>query len=149
MSYRRILLGAAATLPLMAVAAQAQTMQPLTGLYIAGGGGFNWVQSADISAQGLLRSEFLVGGVNPSGKVSFDTGWVVVGSVGWGFGNGLRAEVEGNRKRARDGAKPLDDVIGGTRQQKVGTGNPRRRARPPPGQQRAIEEAGCHASILS
>ena len=96
MSYRRILLGAAATLPLMAVAAQAQTMQPLTGLYIAGGGGFNWVQSADISAQGLLRSEFLVGGVNPSGKVSFDTGWVVVGSVGWGFGNGLRAEVEGN-----------------------------------------------------
>jgi outer membrane protein OmpA-like peptidoglycan-associated protein len=28
--------------------------------------------------------------------VNFHPGWAVVASVGWGFGNGLRAEVEGN-----------------------------------------------------
>ena len=31
-----------------------------------------------------------------SAKISFDVGWVGVASLGWGFGNGLRAEVEGN-----------------------------------------------------
>lgn len=38
------------------------------------------------SAQGLGRTA----------KISFDVGFVGVASLGWGFGNGLRAEVEGN-----------------------------------------------------
>ena len=52
MSFRGMLLGAAALLPFAAGAAQAQMMQPLTGLYIAGGAGFNWVQGTQIDPSG-------------------------------------------------------------------------------------------------
>jgi OmpA-OmpF porin, OOP family len=82
MSLKRVLL--AATVLALPVAAQAQPValqsQPVNGLYIAGGIGANW--RLDSSDRGL--------------KVKTDTGWVGLGSIGWGFGNGLRAEVEGN-----------------------------------------------------
>jgi outer membrane protein OmpA-like peptidoglycan-associated protein len=95
MSLRKSLLAATVlTLPLAApVAVQAQ---PVSGLYIAGGAGVNWLQDARIAATGPLATELRNIGVNPGGKVAFDVGWGVVGSLGWGFGNGLRLEVEGN-----------------------------------------------------
>jgi outer membrane protein OmpA-like peptidoglycan-associated protein len=95
MSLRKSLLAATMlTLPLAApVAVQAQ---PVSGLYIAGGAGVNWLQDARIAATGPLATELRNIGVNPGGKVAFDVGWGVVGSLGWGFGNGLRLEVEGN-----------------------------------------------------
>jgi outer membrane protein OmpA-like peptidoglycan-associated protein len=95
MSLRKSLLAATMlTLPLAApVAVQAQ---PVSGLYIAGGAGVNSLQDAKIAATGPLATELRNLGVNPGGKVAFDAGWGVVGSLGWGFGNGLRLEVEGN-----------------------------------------------------
>lgn len=38
-------------------------------------------------------------GLDRTAKISFDVGFVGVVSVGWGFGNGLRAEVEGNYRQ--------------------------------------------------
>ncbi|MBX6372710.1 MAG: OmpA family protein [Acetobacteraceae bacterium] len=75
--------------------------QPVTGLYVAGGAGVNWLQSTRDStsstiAPGLGGSDF---------KASFLTGFAGVVSLGWGFGNGLRAEVEGNFRW-----NPVDEV---------------------------------------
>jgi outer membrane protein OmpA-like peptidoglycan-associated protein len=65
----------------------------VTGLYIAGGGGANWAEQAELSGGAFT-------GVAPfasnRGRVNFQTGWVALGSIGYGFGNGLRVEVEGN-----------------------------------------------------
>ena len=55
--------------------------QPVTGLYIGAGGGANFMQ-------------------RESGT-SFDTGVVGVGSAGYGFGNGLRVELEGDYRNNR------------------------------------------------
>jgi outer membrane protein OmpA-like peptidoglycan-associated protein len=97
MTFRNMLL---ATGVLVAPAlAQAQ---PVSGLYVGGGAGLNWltdsdggnlqsfIDSTDVNATNL--------GLTPSGSfnASFDMGFVGVISVGWGFGNGLRMELEGN-----------------------------------------------------
>ncbi|MBP0493095.1 OmpA family protein [Pararoseomonas indoligenes] len=80
------LLTAAATF--LPVAAEAQ---PVSGLYIAGGGGVNWTQRSDLEpTNGAARAQF------GSGSIGFETGYGFVGSLGYGFGNGLRAEIEGN-----------------------------------------------------
>ena len=75
MSLKKALL--AATMLALPLAAQAQ---PVTGLYIGAGVGLNILQSTKDA------------GI----EVSFDPGYVGVLSVGFGFGNGLRLEVEGN-----------------------------------------------------
>lgn len=69
------------------IAAQAQ---PIQGLYLGGGIGGNYLQGTDIKG-----SDF--GEANSS--VDFHWGWVGVLSLGWGFGNGLRAEVEGSYRQ--------------------------------------------------
>ncbi len=38
-------------------------------------------------------------GLGRTAKISFDVGFVGVASLGWGFGNGVRAEVEGNYRQ--------------------------------------------------
>ena len=75
-----VLTGAAAALPAMA--------QPVTGLYIGGAGGGNFLQ----------RETYKSINGRPVGGTSagFKTGYVGLGSIGYGFGNGLRVEVEGN-----------------------------------------------------
>jgi outer membrane protein OmpA-like peptidoglycan-associated protein len=80
MSLKKVLL--AATVLALPVAAQAQ---PVNGLYIAGGAGLNF----------RLESTSNNDGLNLKAKTT-DVGAVGLGSIGWGFGNGLRAEVEGN-----------------------------------------------------
>ena len=82
MQLRSALLAAAmVALPL---AAQAQ---PVTGLYVAGGLGINFMQQEDVSVGAP---------VNSSGQVKSKLGPTGVVSLGWGFGNGFRAEIEGN-----------------------------------------------------
>ncbi len=76
MSLKKVLL--AATVLALPVAAQAQ---PVNGLYIAGGAGANY-RFPSTSAAGI--------------KLKSEVGAVGLASIGWGFGNGLRAEVEGN-----------------------------------------------------
>ena len=81
MKCQTVLLAAvAAALPL---AAQAQ---PITGLYIGGGGGVNIMQNETDASQNGIDT--------PGKRLEFNLGATGVGSVGWGFGNGLRAEVE-------------------------------------------------------
>lgn len=76
MSLKKTLL--AATVLSLPLAAQAQ---PVTGIYVGAGAGANWRNA--VNQNGFnIRSE------NP--------GWVGLGSVGYGFGNGFRVEVEGN-----------------------------------------------------
>jgi outer membrane protein OmpA-like peptidoglycan-associated protein/outer membrane protein W len=76
MSLKKVLL--AATVLALPVAAQAQ---PVNGLYIAGGAGANY-RFPSTSDAGL--------------KMKTQIGAVGLASIGWGFGNGLRAELEGN-----------------------------------------------------
>lgn len=78
--------------------------QPVSGLYIAGGAGVNWLQESDLSSEGAFRSALGAAGIGQSGTATFDIGWVGVLSLGWGFGNGLRAEIEANyRQNSLDG----------------------------------------------
>lgn len=81
--------------------------QPVSGLYIAGGLGANWLQETDLSSSGQLSSALQAAGRSTRGEVSYEWGYVGVLSLGWGFGNGLRAEIEGNYR-----ANDLDDVSG-------------------------------------
>src|SRR3954447_23744064 len=71
----------AATILALPVAAQAQ---PVSGLYVGAGAGVNFMQESKFNALGY------------GAKIETKPGMVAVGSLGWGFGNGLRAEVEGN-----------------------------------------------------
>jgi outer membrane protein OmpA-like peptidoglycan-associated protein len=85
MKFKKTLLAAAAVvaLPVMAQA------QPVSGPYIGAGIGANWQQDTDLK-----------GSVNNAAGTKieneFEVGYVGVLSLGWGFGNGLRAEIEGN-----------------------------------------------------
>src|SRR3954451_25137522 len=96
MTLKRALL--AATILAAPVAASAQ---PVTGLYIGAGVGANFINNPekwDISGSAAPGNFGLPNPVpvTNAGKASFSTGGVVVGSIGWGFGNGFRVEVEGN-----------------------------------------------------
>ncbi|MDO9501912.1 OmpA family protein [Falsiroseomonas sp.] len=92
MNFRNALL-ATTMLLLPFGAAQAQQVN---GVYIGAGAGVNWLQDANISATGALADELRARGNSTGGDVSFDMGWVGVVSLGYGFGNGLRAEIEGS-----------------------------------------------------
>ena len=67
---------------LLCSASVAALAQQTSGTYIGLGGGMNFARDADISGPGI--------GTN----AEFDDGWVGVGSIGYGFGNGLRLELE-------------------------------------------------------
>ncbi len=84
---RRIALLAATALAMpLAAWAQPAVNVPITGLYVAGGVGANFMQ------QESVQPNFTGGSGNFKTLPGLDT----VLSVGWGFGNGFRAEVEGN-----------------------------------------------------
>jgi outer membrane protein OmpA-like peptidoglycan-associated protein len=94
MSLKKALL--AATVLALPVAAQAQ---PVSGIYIAGGAGINWLQDTDLTSQGATRTALGNNGIGQAGDASFNVGWVGVLSLGYGFGNGVRAEIEGNYRQ--------------------------------------------------
>ncbi len=73
----------------VALAAQAQ---PVTGLYIAGGAGVNIMLDEPIKSR---TSGGVTTNIN-NGNLQTNVGAAGVLSLGWGFGNGLRAEVEGD-----------------------------------------------------
>jgi len=96
MTMKKALL-AATMLTLPAVA----SAQPVTGPYVGLGAGANWVNNPEkFDIQGnRTGSNFGVPNnvtISDVGKANFELGWGGVFSLGWGFGNGLRAEVEGN-----------------------------------------------------
>ncbi len=93
MSLRKALL--AATVLALPVAAQAQ---PITGLYVGAGAGINWLQESDITITGreFTSGPFFFGGPDLRGTAEFNLGFAGVISLGYGFGNGVRAEIEGS-----------------------------------------------------
>lgn len=111
----RKLLLAATLLAAPLISAQVASAQPVTGLYIGAGGGANFLQQEQVRALTPPGSPGL------AGRSSFDTGVVGLGSVGFGFGNGIRVEVEGdyrNNRYSSTGA-PVGLTVGG-REQKYG-----------------------------
>jgi OOP family OmpA-OmpF porin len=85
MNFKKILLAAVAVVA-APVLAQAQ---PVSGPYIAAGVGANWLQ--DTTLNGSVNNA-----LQRKVENEFEVGYVGVLSLGWGFGNGLRAEIEGN-----------------------------------------------------
>jgi outer membrane protein OmpA-like peptidoglycan-associated protein len=69
----------------------AGSAQPFQGVYIGAGAGWNFLQSVNVRPSPALGTP----GLNLEGN----SGFVVLGSVGYGFGNGLRLEIEGNYRR--------------------------------------------------
>ncbi len=77
------------------LAAPAAAQNHTNGFYIGLGAGVNWARDASFS--NILTTSAT------SNKVEFDMGWVGVGSIGYGFGNGLRLELEaGYRQNGAD-----------------------------------------------
>jgi len=74
--------------------------QPIQGPYIGAGLGLDIRQNSDTKATGALGSTFDRAGIGRDGEAEFNLGGVGVLSLGYGFGNGLRAEVEGNLRGA-------------------------------------------------
>ncbi len=86
----------AATVLAAPVAAKAEA---ISGLYIGAGAGANFLQEEKIKSVGFPQAgipltNLGVGGSNP--KIKTDTGFVGLFSIGYGLGNGLRVELEGN-----------------------------------------------------
>jgi outer membrane protein OmpA-like peptidoglycan-associated protein len=71
----------------------AAVAQPLTGFYIGGGAGVNWRQDSDVSLFNFTNPA-IASGITRNGTIGFETGFVGVLNAGYGYGNGLRAEVE-------------------------------------------------------
>jgi outer membrane protein OmpA-like peptidoglycan-associated protein len=98
-AHRRLTTAAAlVALGLCAVPGSASAQFP-QGPYIAGGFGWNLAPDTDLNldqaaALGLGRA-----GYGAGGSVGFEPGIAGVLSLGWGFGNGLRLELEGNYRR--------------------------------------------------
>jgi len=103
----------------------AASAQPVTGLYVGAGAGINAMSQENINGIGLgtaaLRNAFHPTNGNLNGSVGF----AGVVSVGWGFGNGLRAEIEGNYRNNHNsgftnGTFGNVGIGGGSTEQKYG-----------------------------
>ncbi|HEV7266346.1 MAG TPA: porin family protein, partial [Falsiroseomonas sp.] len=102
MSLKKALL--AVTVLALPVTAQAQ---PVSGFYVGAGAGINWLMESDVD----LSNQFAA---PRSGNAEFDLGWGGVISLGYGFGNGVRAEIEGNyRQNDVDSVSGFGGVTGG------------------------------------
>ena len=92
-SPRRLAIAIAiSALPALAGPAAAQFVE---GPYVAGGAGLNLIPDTDLNLDRSGAAALGQAGFPSSGSVGFDPGFAGVLSLGWGFGNGLRAEVEG------------------------------------------------------
>ncbi len=69
----------------MAGVAGGASAQPVSGLYLGAGVGYGYLQDESVTAPGM-----------PLANASFGSGIATVGSVGYGLGNGLRVELEGD-----------------------------------------------------
>jgi OOP family OmpA-OmpF porin len=98
-------------IPLLVTALPASA-QPITGLYVGGGAGWNHQDSEGFRASSALGSPKLTG--------HFDDGFVGLGSIGYGLGNGLRVELEGNYRNnhiSEFSGTPIPGSAGGVSQQ--------------------------------
>ena len=96
----------------------AANAQPVTGLYVGLGAGLNITQQEQVKN----LSYPAIGGVPATaitGNMNSSPGFVGVMSMGWGFGNGVRAEIEGDY-RYNHISGIATGYGGGTNEQKYG-----------------------------
>ena len=81
----------------------AASAQPVTGLYVGFGAGINATQQENVNgvSLGLPAVAGVFAPVN--GNLNGSTGFGGVINLGWGFGNGLRAEVEASYRNNHSG----------------------------------------------
>jgi OOP family OmpA-OmpF porin len=114
MSFKTSLLAAAAVLALPALA----QAQPITGLYLGAGIGGNYLDKSDVTGQSAADKAALQNAFGTSNlSTEFAWGYAGVLSLGWGFGNGLRAEIEGSYRQ-----NDVSDVKAGNAAQSGNTG---------------------------
>jgi outer membrane protein OmpA-like peptidoglycan-associated protein len=108
MNLRNALLAATVMATPMAANAQA-----VNGLYVSLGAGVNWMQQETVKS---------IPGTTASGKFKSNIGPAAVVALGWGLGNGLRAEVEADYRynSFKDPSGFAPGVNGGGNEQKVG-----------------------------
>jgi OOP family OmpA-OmpF porin len=112
-------------LTLTALAPLAAHAQPVDGIYIGAGVGFDYLNSVNaktlvIPSQALAeagRSQTIP--IN-SGKFKSDGGFVGLGSIGYGLGNGLRLEVEGDYRENHTRVEKGNGTSGGANFQQGG-----------------------------
>jgi outer membrane protein OmpA-like peptidoglycan-associated protein len=102
MTFRHLLLAATAAVALPG-AAMAQSSwlptaaaQPIQGVYLGAGAGWNHYGQNNMTAGGNAGSYFDNTRASRQGNLDFKEGGVGVLSLGYGFGNGFRTEIEGN-----------------------------------------------------
>jgi len=103
----------------------AASAQPVTGLYVGLGAGVNIDATEQVKNLSFPTLAPLSSGLSTSGNLNSSTGFAGVLSLGWGFGNGLRAEIEGNyRYNHISGSSGFttagSNIGGGTNEQKFG-----------------------------
>ena len=86
----RIALLAVTTLAAPFALSHAASAQPVTGPYVAGGAGYNLEESPK------AKNIYLNGPTTDSGHITMHNGFTGEASLGYGFGNGFRAELEGD-----------------------------------------------------
>jgi len=95
------------------VAAKAEA---INGLYIGAGAGANFLQKETIKSIGYPNLGVVIGNNGSTGnRLSFNTGFVGVGSIGYGLGNGLRIEVEGSYRQNKLHGVSNTGFVGGAR----------------------------------
>jgi len=111
----------AATMVAMPVVASAQ---PVTGLYVGLGVGVNLTTQENVKNLSFPTIAPLGSGLSTSGNFNGTTGFAGVVSLGWGFGNGFRAEIEGdyrdNKLNNLTGFAGTTALSGGSNEQKFG-----------------------------
>jgi outer membrane protein W len=98
------------------VAPGAAMAQAIDGLYVGGGLGFNYLQ--DTKAKNVA-----VPNGSPAfntGKLTSNGGFVGLASIGYGLGNGLRVELEGNYREDHTRLKHNSAYTGGANVQQYG-----------------------------
>jgi len=102
MTFRHLLLAATAAVALPG-AAMAQSSwlptaaaQPITGVYLGAGAGWNHYGQNNMTAEGRNAQYFDATRASRQGNLDFNEGGVGVLSLGYGFGNGFRTEIEGS-----------------------------------------------------
>nr|WP_294567243.1 OmpA family protein [uncultured Rhodopila sp.] len=117
MKFRNALV--AATILALPLAANAQ---PVTGLYVGAGVGPNLQLNTDV--KNLQLGSGPLGGLSTSGQEKYSTGFAGLASVGYGLGNGFRAEVEGDYRQTNGngytGFTRFGGFNGGGKQEKYG-----------------------------
>jgi len=83
------------TVPAVAMA------QPINGFYISGGGGLNLVQTGQRgeALAGPFDNDPIVIGGSGFDQTFYKSGFILAGAGGYGFGNGLRLELEGSLRQ--------------------------------------------------